>query len=55
MTTEFALCNAAEWAYLAALLMTGNSQLAQAAVMTSVDGIDPDQVSGEALFNAAPR
>ncbi len=53
MTTEFALRNAAERAYLAAFLLTVNSQLAEAAVMKCIHDMDPDQASGEALFDTA--
>lgn len=53
MTTEFALRNAAERAYLAAFLLTVNSQLAEAAVMKCIRDMDPDQASDEALFDTA--
>jgi len=55
MTTELALRNAAERAYLAAFLLTVNSQLAEAAVMSSIDDMDPYHACGEALFDAALR
>jgi DNA-directed RNA polymerase specialized sigma24 family protein len=51
MSTEFALRNAAERAYLTAFLLTVNSQLAEAAVMKSIRDMDPSQASGEALFD----